>query len=301
MVDNLTSDQRKCILKQYCKTENVEKFRQKLAEVFDTPPPSRQTICRIRDKFYETGSICNDPKCGRPVSVTTQENEVLLSQAFAESLQKSSQRVYTGLGISRRSLSRLMQRVLLKMHRPRLLHELLEDDPDRRLQFCEVVLNDERQGSGIVDKFTWSDEAHFKLSGAINRHNCVYYSTKKSVCNNRRIVESDRGYSFWTSFSCKGALGHIFFHTAITHDLYLNMLRDTVLPHLQRQNDKDDFFFQQDEAPPHYAVTVRRFRDEQLPNRWIGRRGPVEWPQRSPNLTQMDFVFGVLSKIKSFH
>jgi len=69
------------------------------------------------------------------------------------------------------------------------------------------------------------------------------------------------------------------------------MLRDTVLPQLQRQHDKDDFFFQQDGASPHYAVTVCRFRDEQLPNRWIGRRGPVEWPQRSPDLNPVYFVF----------
>jgi len=35
-----------------------------------------------------------------------------------------------------------MQRFGLKMFQPRLRHGLLEDDPIRRLQFCEVVLND---------------------------------------------------------------------------------------------------------------------------------------------------------------
>jgi len=74
MADNLANYQRKWILKQYWKTENAEKVRQKWAEGFDTPPPSRQTIYRIRNKFYETGSVCNAPRSGRPVSVTTQEN-----------------------------------------------------------------------------------------------------------------------------------------------------------------------------------------------------------------------------------
>jgi len=59
-------------------------------------------------------------------------------------------------------------------------------------------------------------------------------------------------------------LGPIFFHTTVTHDLYLDMVRDTVLPQLQRQHGNEDFFFQQDGAPPHYAVTVRQFVDEQL-------------------------------------
>jgi hypothetical protein len=62
----------------------------------------------------------------------------------------------------------------------------------------------------------------------------------------------------------------MFFHTIVTHDLYFNMLRDTVLPQLQRQHDNDDFFFQRDGAPPHYGVRVRKFHDEQLPSRWIG-------------------------------
>jgi len=98
-----------------------------------------------------------------------------------KSPQKSKQRASIELGISHRSLIHLMQRLGLKMYRPRLLHGLLEDDPHRRLQFCEVVLNDERQGNGIVDKITWSYEAHFNLPGAVSRHNCLYYSTKKKT------------------------------------------------------------------------------------------------------------------------
>jgi len=78
--------------------------------------------------------------------------------------------------MSHRSLSHLTQCLDIKMYWPRLLHGLLEDDQDCHLQFCKGVLNDERQGNGIVDNITWSDEAHFKLSGVVNRHNCVYYS-----------------------------------------------------------------------------------------------------------------------------
>lgn len=62
------------------------------------------------------------------------------------------------------------------MFRPRLLHGLLEDDLDSHLQFCKVVLNEERQVSGITDKIMWPSEAHFKFPGAVNQHNGVYYS-----------------------------------------------------------------------------------------------------------------------------
>ncbi|XP_075710450.1 uncharacterized protein LOC142743511 isoform X2 [Rhinoderma darwinii] len=57
-------------------------------------------------------------------------------------------------------------------------------------------------------------------------------------------------------------------------------------------------FFQQDGAPPHYGCQVRAFLDEQFPGKWIGRRGPVEWPPRSPDLTPLDFyLWGHLKAI----
>ena len=44
-------------------------------EAFHTPPPSRQTIYRLRNKFDKTGSVNNAPKCGRPKTSTTEENK----------------------------------------------------------------------------------------------------------------------------------------------------------------------------------------------------------------------------------
>ena len=29
--------------------------------------------------------------------------------------------------------------------------------------------------------------------------------------------------------------------------------------------------------------------DVTFPNKWIGRRGPIEWPPRSPDITPLDF------------
>jgi len=80
---------------------------------------------------------------------------MLVSQACTKSPQKSKQRASIELGISRRSLSHLMQCLGLKMYGPSLLHGLLDDNLDRCLEFCEVILNEERQGSGIIDKIMW--------------------------------------------------------------------------------------------------------------------------------------------------
>ncbi|CAF1432800.1 unnamed protein product, partial [Rotaria sordida] len=46
--------------------------------------------------------------------------------------------------------------------------------------------------------------------------------------------------------------------------------------------------WQQDGAPPHYGQIVRDYLDDTF-LQWIGRRGTVEWPPRSPDLTPCDF------------
>ncbi|GAB1607652.1 hypothetical protein Ahia01_001049100 [Argonauta hians] len=146
MAGNLTDEQRKWILKQYWKTENCERVRERWLETFSTPPPTRLTIYRLRDKFERTGSIHNTPRSGRPVTVTTPENQFKVSQAFLQCPQKSKHRASSELGIERRSLGRMMNRVGLKMFTPPLMHGPLEDVRDNRLEFSEKILDQEHQG-----------------------------------------------------------------------------------------------------------------------------------------------------------
>ncbi len=56
--------------------------------------------------------------------------------------------------------------------------------------------------------------------------------------------------------------------------------------------------FQQDGAPAHYSLQVRGWLDQKFPNRWIGRRGPIEWPACSPDLSPCDFfLWGYLKNV----
>ncbi|CAF3410413.1 unnamed protein product [Rotaria socialis] len=54
----------------------------------------------------------------------------------------------------------------------------------------------------------------------------------------------------------------------------------------------------QDGAPAHYTSNVRNWLEKHFPARWIGRRGAIEWPARSPDLTPTDFfLWGYLKDI----
>ena len=71
----------------------------------------------------------------------TEENEIRVSMTFVNSPKKSTRRAAQELCLPRTTLRRSMRKLNLKPYRPRLLHGLLEDDTDRRLQFCEIMRN----------------------------------------------------------------------------------------------------------------------------------------------------------------
>jgi len=87
--------------------------------------------------------------------------------------------------------------------------------------------------------------------------------------------------------------GPFFFaEDTVTLVTYLAMLQNWLLP--QMSEDSEDFMFQQDGAPPHWHRDVRRFLNESLPQRRIGRVGKEDlvlqfWPPRSPDLTPCYF------------
>jgi hypothetical protein len=84
----------------------------------------------------------------------------------------------------------------------------------------------------------------------------------------------------------------IFEGQTVTVQSYLEMLTNWLIPELAAESG--DYLFQQDGAPPHWRLAVRKFINELLPYRWIGRAGQndqvfCKWPPRSPDLTVCDF------------
>lgn len=183
-----------------------------------------------------------------------------------------------------------MDKIGLKCYIPQLVHGLVEDDSDRRSQFCELLLNQLDETPELLDHIIWSDESTFKLSGHLNRHNCVYYDTSNPHVAIEKHLNQP-GVSVWAGLSSDGVIGPIFLDGILTGEKYLTLLQRDVLPILQQREDFDDIWFQQDGAPPHFAKCVRDFLHQTFPGRWLGRRGCVDWPPRSPDLTPLDFFF----------
>ena len=81
----------------------------------------------------------------------------------------------------------------------------------------------------------------------------------------------------------------MFVENTATGGMHLDMLEQFLEPQLRQDGILGTVVYQQDGAPPHFALPVREYLNRTFPNRWIGRGSHGLWAARSPDLTPMDF------------
>ena len=113
-----------------------------------------------------------------------------------------------------------------------------------------------------------TDEACFKLSGYVNRHNSVYWADESpQVIMTKQLNQP--GVTVWGGISCDGVVSPVCYDEPVNGPRYLDMLTEVVVPQLQARPNYAELFFQQDGAPPHYSLAV-------FPHHWRGRQGSIE-------------------------
>ncbi|UYV81427.1 hypothetical protein LAZ67_20001160 [Cordylochernes scorpioides] len=118
------------------------------------------------------------PLSGRPHSATCETSINLAKASLEASRQKSTRRLSQELKIPRTSIQIMLKGLGYKPYIPKLIHALHEDDWDRRMEFCEKMLEMIQNDENLPNRIMWIDEAILKLNGRINRHNCVYWASK---------------------------------------------------------------------------------------------------------------------------
>ena len=273
-------------------------------EIFAERHPGRtvhySTVSRLVQRFKDTGSIKDSKRSGRPKSATGEDNQINTLAVFRRSPIKSQRKAADEVGISQRSLGRILK--LHKFH-PficQLIHGLDEEDHAIRLDFCQLTL--EKIELDILNPFRvcFGDEAIFSLNGHVNRHNCRYYAPLNENPHWHQEIhfQHDQRVMVWAGILGERVLGPFFFESTVTGNAYLDKLRSEIIPAIEQVQPRSEIWFMQDGAPAHFATTVRQFLDEQFPEQWIGRSGPVEWPARSPDMNPLDyFLWGHLKSV----
>lgn len=282
------------------------------AVTFNVRHPEKTTSHRyvldLVAKFTETGSVANKKRDQQRVLDEAAQVEVL--GHFGINPNTSLRKVVDATGISLGSVHKVTKIHKYHPYKMQIHQELSEDDFDRRVEFCERMTAAINDNAIQVKNICFSDESTFYLNGFVNKHNCRYWSNE----NPHAFVEGHTQYpqkiNVWAGILGNKVIGPLFLDGNLTGEIYLDMLQTTINPliieAIENQIDEDgnpvlneaEVYFQQDGAPPHYVLPVRQWLDDEFPNKWIGRRGPMEWPARSPDLTPLDFfLWGHLKSI----
>lgn len=263
----------------------------------------RTYVQRLLQKFTATGSVCNR-KHDRQCQVTNEEMEVVILGEVEANKQQSVRALAQNVNISRTSVHRILHKHKYHPYRFQLVHELNEDDSDRRLQFCEDMSQKLIDTPDLLQNICFSDECAFFLNGAVNRHNCRLWSDSNPHEFREVHTQRPEKINIWIGIYGNHILGPFLLPPNLNGEYYLDFLRNTVEPLITTLLENDDMLdeellhFQQDGAPPHYAAPVRAFLNEHFPGQWLGRRGPIEWPARSPDLNPLDFfLWGHLKNV----
>lgn len=260
--------------------ESCTKACQIFKERFKREPPPRTTVQHWKKKFEETGNLSTKPRSGRPSDEHMKESVV---QYVKENDTANQRRVARFLGTSQSSVHRYLKQEKVKPFKFSFQQELTEDDPDRRIEFCSWIINE--NGTNFCRRIIFSDEASFYLNGHVRKHNLFYYSEE----NEHRLIRvpmKSPGLTVWAAVSYDLGITFSIIRETMNQVRYVDVLNQKLLPFV---GDNTQHWYQHDGAPPHFSIAARTWLDEHFPQRWIGRRGPQEWPPRSPDLTIPDF------------
>ena len=153
----------------------------------------------------------------------------------------------------------------------------------------------------FLNNLIMSDEAHYHLTGLVNKQNCRYWSDRHS----RELVQKPLHSSkimVWCAVAAFAIIGPslrtnvemlALWPLSVTHKLH-----DFLIPRLQGLPVKKNTYFQHDGATSHTAKIAMNILRPLLPGHLISRYGDIAWPARSPDLSVCDFyLWGHLKSV----
>lgn len=185
------------------------------------------------------------------------------------------------------------------------MQELIEDNFGRKLE-CEIMTDNISNEQILPSNIMFTDKASITLNGVVNRHISQYWSSQTNAHWYREShTQRPQKFNLWAGILDNQIIGQPFvINGNLNGNNYHDMLQDQIVravnkvvattlnPDGTATFDRNEIFFQQDGAPPHYQLNVSAYLNQQFLNRWIRRRGAIEWPARSPDLNLWTFLFG---------
>ena len=155
-----------------------------------------------------------------------------------------------------------------------VVQQLSAPDYLTRRTSCEDILATIPRHANVF----FSDEAHFHLSGCVNKQNICYWSETNLREVHERPLHLDR-VTVWCAISRVGIIGPYFFKDngraiTVNSERYLSMIQDYFQPALEAM-ELGGTWFQHDAATAHTARVTMNCLRQMFPGRLISLRSDV--------------------------
>lgn len=298
-----TNEEKAIMITWYYSNKSLRSVADSFSQAYpNRPKPNPSTISRIVKKFKING--CVDVKHRRQNYTNyarTEERRNLLENLVEQNHRTSTKMLSVQLGISKSSIFRMLKHEKYHCYHFQNHQELRFGDSEKRITFCETLLDMMNNDENLINNVLFTDEATFVLSGEVNSQNVRYWSRNNLHLFHDSHTQYPQKVNVWAGLISGHVIGPFFIDGNLNSELYLELLQNRVIPALNNLNfDLNKVWFQHDGAPAHYSRQVREFLNIAFPQRWIGRGGEIQWPPRSPDLSPNDFSYWGFMKTKVF-
>lgn len=233
-MDAWDTEKRIWIVQRYHALQSVISVQREFRREFGGNPPSRWTIMRFVNMFAESGSIARRPY-HRDANVRVQDTIAAVASAIQANPSVSTRNLSGQIGISRRSLQRILHDDLnLFPYKVQITSKLNPQDLPVRLEFCQKMISMAEEDNTLINCLFMSDEAHFDLNGNVNKQNCRIWNESNPEMLHETELHPER-VTVWCAVSSRCIVGPYFFEengvtVTVNGDRYLKMLKEFFLP-----------------------------------------------------------------------
>lgn len=295
----LSIDQRIQIVWFYAETKSEKLTQSKFKIHFNVNyAPSTSAIQRLVHKFLTTGTVHDLPRTGRKRTGRSLDNINVIRQAIAKSPRRSLRRLSTENNVPTTTVYRILRKDLKHFpYKIQIKQKMKKADRKARVDFCNWIDAKIEKSPSFLNHVWFTDEAHFHLSGHVNKQNLRFWGTENPHQIQEKPLHVEK-CTAWCAISSNGIIGPYWFEdietkkaVAVNQERYKHVLTKFWAALLRRVGEakRKRQWFQQDGATPHTAKQTLKWLEDRFHGRVISLKTNQPWPPHSPDLNPPDF------------